>query len=332
MFLLCRYTDSYFDPNVCKVAEKQAEAGNSVTPRIYFQKIGSMRQYKGKTFKDSIETDRKIVNDTPVDIYEKDMELSERDRENRKEVMFLCGFDPFEDANPNEKSYLYNTILSYLDETTIKDSFKLTSVISIVKTFSQIESFDEAINSIMEDKDNLELNSAKLKSLIDIKKNLLTQILSYAKENGITQSKNNVKNKGEGTFSGLIAELRDKKIRPADINLFDIKTCEAFEKIAEISNGNIKKQLMLDENDYEAMVVQQKEMLELLQKNYDSLQEENRLLKRDNEMKTREVEEVHKELSELQDYRDGYEAKKKEKAQKEEANIQKRTLLVDGEN
>ena len=184
----------------------------------------------------------------------------------------------------------------------------------------------------MEDKDNLELNSAKLKSLIDIKKNLLTQILSYAKENGITQSKNNVKNKGEGTFSGLIAELRDKKIRPADINLFDIKTCEAFEKIAEISNGNIKKQLMLDENDYEAMVVQQKEMLELLQKNYDSLQEENRLLKRDNEMKTREVEEVHKELSELQDYRDGYEAKKKEKAQKEEANIQKRTLLVDGEN
>lgn len=326
MFLICRYTDSYFDPQVCKIAEKQAIAGNSITPKIYFQKIGSMRQYKGKTFRDSIETDRKIVNNIPVEQYEKDIVLTDRDKENRKEVTFLCGFDPFEDENPIDKPYLYNTILSYLDETTIKDSFKLTSVISIVKTFCQIEGFDKAINVIMEDKDNLESNSAKLKSLIDIKKNLLTQILSYAKENGITQSKNNVKNKGDGTFSGLIAELRDKKMRPADVNLFDIKSCEAFKKITEISNSNIKNQLMLDENDFESMLAQQREMLTNLQSNYEELQEENRLLKRDNEMKSKMVDEINKEMEELQEFKKEFEAKKKEKEERTEKNIQNRTL------
>lgn len=278
VFVICRLLDAYFDSTLVQPSQIQATNGNSSIIKIYFQKINSLKQYANYTFKDSTDLDLRLPGNFTESEF---VEFNEPDRKNRDEVVELCGFDPFEDSNPSEKPYLYNTILSYLDEGTIRDSFKLSAVISIVKMFSQTEMIDRIIDSITRDTDALEQNAAKLKQLIDIKKSLQSQIVSYAKENGITTAKGTNQNKGSGTFSGIIAELRDKKVRPADVNLFNIQTSDAFSKIAEISNKNILRQLQLDENDYSKMVAQQREKLQEYRSKTEELEEENRQLKKE---------------------------------------------------
>lgn len=292
MFILCRLLDAYFDANLVQSAQIQATNTNSYLVRIYFQKINSMPQYKNYTFKDSAVKDMSVAENISEADY---LELDEKDRSNKEEVVSLIGYDPFETSDSSEKSYLYNAILSYLDESTVTDSFKLSAVIEIVKGFSQMEIINGLITTITKDIDNLEHNMARYKLLTDLKKNIQGQIISFAKENGITASKQSGQTKGTGTFSGILKELRDKKIRPSDVNLFEINTEEAFRKIANISNTNIMNQLQLNEGDYSNMILQQKEMIKSLNDSSDVLEEKNRLLLKENLSLKEEVLKLQKD-------------------------------------
>lgn len=291
MFVLCRLLDAYFDPNLVQSAQIQATNTNSYLVRIYFQKINSMLQYKNYTFKDSPVRDMMAQEDVNEVDY---LELDEKDRANRKEVISLIGYDPFESSDPAEKGYLYDTILSYLDEATVTDSFKLSAVIEIVKSFSQVEIINGLITTLTKDVNNLESNMARYKMLLDLKKNIQAQIMSYANSNGITASKSKGQTKGAGTFSGILKELRDKKIRPSDVNLFDIQTEESFKKVADISNRNIINQLQLNESDYSNMIIQQREKLKSLNESFEELQEKNRILLKENSLLKEEFEKIKK--------------------------------------
>ena len=64
-----------------------------------------------------------------------------------------------------------------------------------------------------------------------------------------------------------------------DVNLFDIKTCEAMKQIADLSNQSIMEQLTFDSNDYTEMIKEQRDQLVEYQGLAETLQEENRILK-----------------------------------------------------
>ena len=64
-----------------------------------------------------------------------------------------------------------------------------------------------------------------------------------------------------------------------EVNLFDIKTAEAFRQIDEISISNIAKQLTLDSSEYSAIVKEQMEMIQKYESDLIELREENRILK-----------------------------------------------------
>ena len=64
-----------------------------------------------------------------------------------------------------------------------------------------------------------------------------------------------------------------------EVNLFDIKTSEAFKQIDQISNENIANQLTLDSNEYTDIIKEQREMITSYEDQLDELQEENRMLK-----------------------------------------------------
>lgn len=64
-----------------------------------------------------------------------------------------------------------------------------------------------------------------------------------------------------------------------EVNLFDIKTAEAFKQIDEISNTNIANQLTLDAAEYSDIIKEQREMILKYDSDFESLKEENRILK-----------------------------------------------------
>ena len=73
-------------------------------------------------------------------------------------------------------------------------------------------------------------------------------------------------------------EMAEHNFSEIDVNLFDIKTCEAFRQIDEISNTNIANQLTLDSNEYTDIIKEQREMIQKYDSEVEELKEENRIL------------------------------------------------------
>lgn len=275
-YRICQMLDIFFDANMYDSAEKQAQDTNSNICKIYMQKINSLPQFRNKVFADSQKWDGDASFEITYNILET---FSEDDKRNREDVLDLLGYDPFATENEEDKRFLYNTLNGYLDEETLQDGFKTSAIIEIVKSFNQLEVINRSIAQITANKDITSISHSQLKSLIDSKGNLSRQINTFAKENGISTTHAQNKSKGANTLSGILRELRDKNIRESDVNLFNIRTCESFKQIQDISNKSIMAQLQLDENDYAEMLNEQRRIMLKLQEDVDKLKEENRKLK-----------------------------------------------------
>ena len=77
----------------------------------------------------------------------------------------------------------------------------------------------------------------------------------------------------------MMKEMEKNGFEEIKVNLFDIKTSEAFKQIDAISNENIANQLTLDASEYSDMVKEQREMIKNFETELDQLREENRNLK-----------------------------------------------------
>ncbi|PYY28344.1 hypothetical protein [Paenibacillus illinoisensis] len=200
---------------------------------------------------------------------------------NRLDVIKMLGYDPFEFENDRDRRHLYNKLVDFLDEGTLEDGFKLPTVIEIVKTFNQLDKINNTISKMTTDVESLTSNAGTIKSLIDAKDKLYKSVLALAKDNGISVNHNNNKSKGSGTLSGIIKQLQEKGFEEASVNLFDIETCAGMSQVADISNESIFKQLQFDENDYSAMLIEQREIIGDLNGKVAKYEEEIRKLKQE---------------------------------------------------
>ena len=220
---------------------------------------------------------KQVADDSKANIKKPPVIMSESDIENMNYILNVLGYDPFDSENDYDKKNLYNKLIDFLDDSTLEDSFKLPIVIEIVKSFNQIDKINQAIANLT--KKDIEREAARIKSLISTKKDIMSGILSMAKDNGISVNHSNNKSVGAGTLSGIIKQLQEKGVEAAEINLYDVETCQGMRQVADISNKSIMNQLMLNDNDYTDMIAEQRTMIKDLQIKVDALQEENRLLK-----------------------------------------------------
>lgn len=277
LFCICRLLDLYFNNSLFDSALQQAKNQESNVAKIYIQKINSLKQYSSLTFLDS---EQKDIDSKPSKKKNKlQIEFSGEDEINRDDVLRLLKYDPFESENPEDRKHLYNVLIDYLDESTLEDSFKLPAVIEIVKTFNQIDKINRAITLMTSDITALSTNVGGIKSLMEAKDKMLRAMLAVAKDNGISVNHSTNKSKGAGTLSGIIKQLQEKGFIEAEVNLFDIETCEGMRQVADISNQSILKQLQFDENDYVTMINEQRGMIQELDTRNIKLEEENRILK-----------------------------------------------------
>lgn len=270
---------------------------------LYFKNIGSLRQNRNRSFADS-EKDgftHKTMNNAQkakketianryADITEQeqhaqpqqkqspDVKWSKEDKQNMKYVISKLGYDPFEDIGLDgfDRKYCFNLLSGYFDTPGIlEDGHKKQCVIEITMSYCQCRKITEELNLELSKTDP---NEKKISALTSSKSSLLSSISTIAKDNNISSNYNKNSNQGQDSISSMMKEMEKNGFEEIKVNLFDIKTSEAFRQIDEISNQNIANQLTLDSNEYSDIVKEQREMIKKYESDIDKLREEKRIL------------------------------------------------------
>ena len=177
---------------------------------------------------------------------------------------------------------MYAQLIGYIDMSgDNEDMTRVLDSIEIVRGYLQLQKLND-----MSAKAFATLSktgqSGEIKNYMDTKKKVADVISQLAEQSCISMKHNKNASKGENTFTGKIKKLKELNLREAELNAFDIGTCEGMRQVADISNASIIKQLHLDESDYTEMLAQQREMIIKLQRQADTKTEEARILLREN--------------------------------------------------
>lgn len=208
-----------------------------------------------------------------------DVKWTKKDKQNMKYVISTIGYDPYEDVGLSDadRKYCYNILAGYCDTDGIsEDGHKMQGVIEMSMLYCQCKKITEAMNIELAKE---EVDDAKVSKLTSSKSSLLSSIATIAKDNNIASNYNKNSKQGQSSLASKMKEMAENGYRDIEVNLFDIKTSEAFKQIDQLSNENIANQLTLDNNDYSEIVKEQREELLSVTNELEALREENRILK-----------------------------------------------------
>ena len=224
-------------------------------------------------------------------------EVNEEFEKNKRDVIRLLGYDPFESEKPEDQPLLYSQLIGYLDlGGDNEDMMRTSSAITIVRGFSQQAKIDDKIATAMA---NTSINPTEIKTLLDSKQKISATISQLAEQSCLSLKHNKNASKGENTFTGIVKKLKEMNLREAEVNAFDIGTAEGMRQVADISNASIMKQIRLDENDYTDMLTQQRELITKLQARADENEELARILLRENQDLKKYIDEQGINISEF---------------------------------
>ena len=271
------------------------ESENLVTGKVKhnvwssYAKNIQMQQYLGLTYFDSDMFKERVIYDdekTPQMIVEEHAGQDTYDDfiKNKKDVIRLLNYDPFEQEAISDQPFLYSQLLGLLDSGGDEndDMMRNASAISIVRGFLQSSKIDNAIANLMADIKNIDKNSATIKSLQDSKSKITSVITNLAAESCISLKNNKNAKKGENTWTGKIKKIKDLDLRQGRVNGFDIETSKAMRQVMDASHKSILQELKLDDSDWSDMVAEQRDMIVNLQRKLDQYTEISRILLNEN--------------------------------------------------
>lgn len=244
-----------------------------------------MKNYKTMRWRDGdFESDNSNNNTIEQAVDDRDVNpevLSELEQ-NRKDVVRLIGYDPFEKEAEEDKPLLYAQLIGYIDADGNNDDMtRVLDSIEIVRGYLQLQKLNDMSAKAFA---NLARTgqSGEIKSYMDTKKKVADVISQLAEQSCISLKHNKNASKGENTWTGKIKKLRDLDLRDAEVNGFDIGTCRGMQQVLEISDASILKQLALDESEWSEIVADQRKLLTKIQRQRDVYREINRILLREN--------------------------------------------------
>lgn len=291
--LALRYLDKPFLDIVWNASIQEYEnlAAGKIKTNVamaYFKNI-AMVNYVGLTWKDSDMFKTRIVYDDEKTEQELVEEHSGQDTydsyvKNKADVIRLLDYDPFEKEPLSDQPFLYSQLLGMLDasEDANDDMMRVSSAIQIVRGFLQLQKIDDAVAKLMGNVNEVQGNSATIKSLQDSKQKVTSMITNLAAESCLSLKNSKKQVKGENTWTGKIKKIKELNLREGEINGFDIATCRGMAQVQEISDASIMKQLALDESEWSDIVANMRETNQRLRKEKDSLKEINRILLKEN--------------------------------------------------
>lgn len=278
-FLNVLYEASYAEVHDDSLERPKTNMWAAYIKNVQMKQYNTLRWRDSDFFKDGhsdITQNNNITNE-----YVSDDVADELDR-NRKDVIRLIGYDPFEKELEEDKPLLYAQLIGYLDMSGNNDDMmRMSSAITIVRGYLQLQKLDDMIAKAMNNASKTG-NAGEIKSYLDAKKNISATISQLAEQSCISLKHNKNSTKGENTWTGKVRIMKEMNLREAEVNIFDAETALGIAQVADISNASILKQINLDENDYVGMLMEQKKMIEDLNKSANEAIEKSRLLLREN--------------------------------------------------
>ena len=218
---------------------------------------------------DALLKENKFINegfDSPIDFAREDME-------NRKKVLRIFRYDPFEMDKETEKPALYRNLVMMMDDAMEEDFVKLNAALEIVRSFNKIDNYRRQIYE-KEMSDEPDLNV--ITSLTKLKAQEMKNITDLSKDHGFAGRYAQNQAKGAGTLSGVMEQIREKQYEKGILNLYDIQTSESIAQAAEASMKAIFSQLSIATNVNEQFTIIQQQRDDLI-----NLRKENQKLKED---------------------------------------------------
>ena len=217
--------------------------------------------------------------ESEVKTLEYNIQLSDEDLQIKEDVTRLIGYDPFDGYSNFDRKFLYNELISYLDEDTLDDSFKLSQILQLVNNNNQVRKIDLVIATLSNDAKTLISNQGEIKSLTTTKKSIVESTDKIAKENSISVKNRGDKKAGKSTLTYMMKDYRELGFEDAEVDYYDQLKAVGMKHAADISNKSILEQLRFDENDLDNLIKDQRVLIQDLQNQVDTLLEENRQLR-----------------------------------------------------
>ena len=285
------FLENLWNSSYAEWADDTKERRRTTIWDCYIKNVG-LKNYNGMRWRDgdifqtyvedakqvaALESGDKEAAQTLID----SQEVSNEFEKNRKDVIRLLGYDPFEGEKLEDQPLLYSQLIGYLDAggDGNDDIMRTSSAITIVRGFLQQTKLDDKLAKVMA---NSNSNAAEMKTLLDAKKNVSSTISLLAEQSCLSLKHNKNASKGENTWTGKIKKLKDLNLREAEVNGFDIGTCRGMQQVLEMSDASIMRQLSLDESEWSDMVAEQRQKLIEVQNERDVYKEINRILLREN--------------------------------------------------
>lgn len=288
VYVTCMKFDIPFSEGDYEGMIKQITNDNSMHPvKIYMQKVNSLGSFNnGLTGFDPKFIFERGNNDEEINEAlrneVKDLEygakLTEQDMEVKNDVIKLIGYDVFSGYSNFDQKFLYNELISYLDEDTLEDGFKLSQVLQLVNNNNQIRKIDLVIARLSNDPKTLILNQGEIKTLSSTKNTIVQGTDKIAKENSISVKNRGDKSAGKSTLTYLMKNYRELGFEDAEQDYYDQQKAKGMKIVADISNRSLLDQLQFDENDMNDMFFTQRQLLQECQSKLLDIEEENRQL------------------------------------------------------
>ena len=292
---LCCDLNIYWDLEIFKAAKDLYEKNDRML-NITAEYIGSLGrqgvEYLGKSYWDSPtvvhrnitilqgeseDFERKLID---VDDIKQDgssglyapYDWDKEDVENRKKILRVYRYDPFEDESEEDRKALARDLVAMLDDAMEDDFVKSRGALEVVRGFNRLEKIGKQIALL--EKQGADL--AQIQKYADIKTKERNSITSFCKDNGFAASYATKKAKGAGTLSGVMNEINEKQYERGILNMYDIETSESINQAAEASIKAIFNQLNIGGNESYIIIQNQNDMIRKLEKQLKTAQEELR--------------------------------------------------------
>lgn len=279
------FLDSIWEASLLEAANSTNEKSKSNVWTSYIKNI-AMQQYATYTYRNSDNYNGGIISldDMAQDALPKDQEIIQQFEKNKNDVFRLIGYYPFEKEALSDQPFLYAQLVGFLDasEEGNDDMMRVSSIISIVRNFLQLNRLDDRIAAMMKTPQLFEQNTSDIKASQTMKKELANAIAKLAEESCISLKHSKNSTKGANTWTGKIKSLKDLDLREARTNGFDLSTCRGMQQVQEISDASIMKQLALDESEYSDMIAELRQKRVDLERDIAQYKEINRILLQEN--------------------------------------------------
>ena len=275
------YMDRLWDASYKEVHDPNLKQPKTNIWSAYITNV-KLPQYRGMRWRDGdlFKKDDDVRSETTT--LPQTQEVLEECEKNRKDVIRLIGYDPFDKESDEDKPLLYAQLIGFIDsEGNNDDMVRILDSIEMIRGYLQLQKINDmsarAFASLAKTG-----QSGEIKNYMDTKKRIADVISQLAEQSCISQKHNKNSKKGENTWTGKIKMLKDLNLREAENNGFDIGTCRGMQQVLEISDASIMKQLSLDESEWSDMVAEQRQKIVELQSQRDIYKEINRILLREN--------------------------------------------------